>query len=269
MKLRVFAVGSLVLLAACGSDGDGAAPDGGGQEQTLVQNVVEVGLTEYAFGMPDDVTGGVVTFEFANKGSEPHEMGLVGIEGDRGLEDVMKAIEKGGFPPWAEDLSGIPAISSGIETSMTRELDEGTYAFMCFLPTPEGEPHVAQGMVSVFGVTGTSDADLPEPDLRIAVTDDGFEVPEIEAGTYTVELANDGTKLHELAFISFEPGKGEKDLGRWFNSGYEGEAPAVFPGGVKAIRPGSSVIVTLRFESGRTYTLEDFENDLRTSIVVE
>lgn len=269
MKTKVIVLIAVLLLSACGGDRDDAAPEAEGQTDLPADNVVEVGLTEYAFEMPEEVTGGIVTFEALNTGSQPHEMGFVEIEGDRGVEDLMRALERGAPPDWTEDLAGIPVVSPGIETSMTRELDEGAYAFLCFLPTPQGDPHAAEGMVKVFQVTGTSDAQPPEPDLVITVTDDGFQVPDVEAGTHTIELANEGTKLHEFAFISFEPGKGERDLGRWFGSGYEGEPPAVFPGGIQAIPAGTSVTVGITFESGRTYTLEDFGNDLRTKIVVE
>lgn len=269
MKTKALLLGSLLLLAACGGESDGDGRDAEDQAQAPTQNVVDVGLTEYAFEMPDEVTGGTVTFRAVNTGSQPHEVGFVAIEGDRGLDDVMRAIGRGEPPEWTRDLAGIPVVSPGIETSMTRELDEGSYAFWCFLPTPEGEPHAAEGMVKVFTVAGTSDAEPPEPDLTITVTDDGFQVPEITEGTYTIELVNEGTKPHEFAFISFEPGKGERDLGRWFNSGYETETPALFPGGLQSIRPGTSVIVGITFESGRTYTLEDFGNNLRTRIVVE
>lgn len=268
MKAKALLLGSVLLFAACGDDSDGAR-DAERETQPPTQNVVEVGLTEYAFEMPDEVTGGTITFQAQNSGSQPHEVGFAAIKGDQGLEEVMSAVERGEPPRFTEDLAGIPVVSPGIETSMTRELDEGSYAFWCFLPTPEGEPHAAEGMVKVFTVTGISDASPPEPDLTITVTDDGFQVPEVAAGTYTIDLVNEGTKLHEFAFISFEPGKGERDLGRWFGSGYETDPPAVFPGGLQAIPAGTSVIVGITFESGRTYTLEDFGNNLRTRIVVE
>lgn len=267
MRLAALLLASLTLIAACGGDDDVGSDTAatGDREQN---NVVEVGLTEYSFEMPDEVPGGVVTFGVTNVGSQPHEMGFVALEESRGLQDIEAALEKGGFPDWAEDMAGIPVVSPGLETSMTRDLAEGTYAFLCFLPTPEGAPHAMEGMVKVFEVVGGSDAELPEPDLVITASDDGFEVPQIEAGTYTIDLVNEGSKSHEFALMSFEPGKKEKDLGRWFRSGYEGETPAVFPGGMQSIEPGTKVMITVTFESGRTYVLEDYGNGLRTDIKI-
>ncbi|MDQ3987472.1 MAG: cupredoxin domain-containing protein [Actinomycetota bacterium] len=254
---------------SCGGEGEGNGAQGGGAPAEPKANLVEVGLTEYAFDMPDEVVGGTVTFEAVNTGDLPHEMGFAALPENRTIDDVMKALRTGQPPDWTKDLAGIPVVSPEITTSMTRDLDEGQYVFWCFLPTPEGESHASEGMVKVFSVRGRSEAEPPQPDLTITATDEGFQVPEITAGKHTIELVNDGTKPHEFAFVSFEPGKGERDLGRWFGSGYETPAPAVFPGGLQAIEPGTSVLVEIKFESGRTYTLEDFPNELRTQIKVE
>lgn len=266
-KALISVVSSALLLAGCGEDRSNEARPRG-EATPAAENLVEVGLTEYAFEMPDEVTGGTVTFQASNQGSQPHEMGFVAVDGTRTIDDVTKAFEAGEPPEWMEDLAGIPVLSTGVTASMTRELEEGQYVFLCFLPTPEGQPHAAEGMLKLFSVTGTSDAPAPEPDLTITANDEGFEVPEIAAGTHTIELVNGGTEPHEFAFISFEPGKSEKDLNKWFGSGYETDAPALFPGGMQSIEPGTSVAVTMTFEAGRTYTLEDFENDLRTKIEV-
>jgi hypothetical protein len=254
--------------AACG----GETPDSGdtGQpEPQAEENRVEIGMTEYAFGMPETVTGGTVTLEFVNRGEIPHEAGFGAIAGDHDLDDVMKAIESGEFPPWVSDLAGIPVLDPGATTSMTRDLEPGRYVFFCFLPVPgEGAPHASEGMVQVFDTEGVSEATGPEPELTITASEDGFEVPDITAGAHTIELVNAGDKSHEFAILSFEPGKTEKDINRWFGSGFETEKPAVFPGGLQSIKPGTSVIVEMTFESGRTYTIEDFQNKLTETFEV-
>lgn len=260
-------IGVLIVMASCGG---GGAPDAAGTNPPRpTENTVEVALTEYAFELSGEVTGRTITFDVVNNGDLPHEMAFGAIEGDRTVDEVVKALQARRPPKWLDDIAGIPVLSPGVTTSMTRDLDEGQYVFLCFLPTPDGRPHATEGMVKVFSVTGNSEARPPEPDLTITATDSGFEVPEITAGTHTIRLVNDGMKPHEFSFISFEPGKTERDLNKWFGSGFKTDAPAIFPAGMQSIDAGTSVIVEMTFESGRTYTLEDFENELRTNIRVE
>jgi hypothetical protein len=268
VRLIVFGLLTLVLIA-CGTNSTTPRADSAGDVPAATENVVEVGLTEYTFEMPDEVVGGTVTFRATNTGGLPHEMAFGAIEGDRTVDDVMDALQSRRRPKWFEDIAGIPVVSAGLTAAMTRDLDEGRYIFLCFLPTPEGQPHASEGMVKLFTVGGTSDAATPDPDVVITATDEGFDIPEIAAGTRVVKLVNEGTKPHEFAFVSFEPGKTEKDLGKWFNSGFKTDTPALFPGGIQAIEPGTSVVVEITFESGKDYTLQDFENGLQAEIVVE
>lgn len=265
----IFVVLCALTFIACG-DGNGAGDSEGEPAAPPEQNRFEVVMTEYAFEMPASITGGTVTLEFTNSGDIPHEAAFGSISGDHDLDDVMKALEGGGFPKWMNDLAGIPVLDSGATASMTRDLEPGRYVFLCFLPVPgKGAPHASEGMVHVFDAEGTSEAEPLEPDLTITATDDGFQVPEISAGTHVIELVNDGTKPHEFAIFSLDSGKTEKDIDKWFGSGFKTEKPALFPGGLQSIDPGTSVIVEMTFESGRTYTVQDFENKLVSEFEVQ
>lgn len=268
-KLFLLTMSCAVVLAACGGGGGGTvggeAPAEGPEE-----NRVQVGLTEYAFGMPETVTGGTVTLEFTNNGDIPHEAAFGSVAGDHSADDVIKAIQSGKEPGWLEDLAGVPVLDAGATASMTRDLDPGTYVFLCFLPIPgKGAPHVTEGMIHLFDAEGTSEAASPEPDLAITATDKGFDVPEIAAGKQTLELVNEGKKAHEFAIFSLEQGKTEKDIDKWFGSGFKTDKPAVFPGGLQSIEPGASVIVEMTFEAGRTYLVQDFGNKLKAEFEVE
>jgi hypothetical protein len=265
------AIGTLCALTfvGCGGD-DGPAESTNEPPAEPEENRVEIGMSEYAFGMPETITGGSVTLEFTNNGELPHEAAFGSIAGDHDLDDVKKAIESGQQPSWFKDLAGIPILDSGATTSMTRDLEPGRYIFLCFLPVPgKGTPHVNEGMVQIFDAEGTTESEGPEPDLSIVATDDGFDVPEISAGTHAIELVNDGSKPHEFVIVSFEPGKTVDDVEKWFQSGFKTEKPAVLPGGLQSIDPGTSVVVEMTFDSGRAYTIQDFENRLEANFEVK
>ena len=269
MRFIAAALLSAIFLAACGNDTTNEPnTDAGATEPAEASaNSVDVSMTEYAYGMPTEVEGGSVTFNFTNAGELPHEAAFGSIEGDRDVNDLLKALEKGEPPSWAQDLAGLPVLSPGVDAAMTRELDEGRYVFFCFLPTPKGAPHFTEGMVHVFDVVGTSDAPAPEADLTITATDDTFEVPDITAGTHTIEMVNEASKPREFQIYSLEEGMTAQDIDKWFGSGFKTPAPALFPGGMQSLKPGTSVIMEITFEASRTYTIEDFGS--KTSVEFE
>lgn len=272
MRARLLYFVALVMLAAASCGGGDATPDRGGASPEPQQNTVEVGLTEFAFGMSEDtITGGDVVFEFTNQGDAHHEVGFWRLEEGTTIDDVQRALGQGGPPKGADDMSGIPVLSPGYSTAMARDLEAGTYGFVCMLPVA-GEkgytPHAAEGMVTLFDVEGTSEAPAPEPEYSVTVTDQTFEVPEIEAGDHWVELANEGTERHEFALFSPEKGNTIKDIDRWFGRGQEGSAPGVFPGGLQSIPEGASVVLRITFESGRSYVFQDFESKIETEFQV-
>jgi len=272
MRGRLLGFVAIVALTAASCGGEDTTPDDAAGTPEPQQNIVEVGLTEFAFGMPaEPIAGGNVTFDFTNQGDAHHEVGFGSVEEGTTIEDVERAVSKGGPPKGAEDLAGIPLLSPGYSAAMVRDLEPGSYVFLCFLPVA-GEkgytPHAAEGMITLFEVEGTSDAPPPEPEYTVAVTDKAFEVPEIEPGDHWVELVNEGTKMHEFALFSPEEGNTLKDIDRWFGGGQEGPAPGVFPGGLQAIPEGESIVLRITFEAERSYVFQDFENKIETEFEV-
>ncbi len=198
-------VGStILLLTACTEDGGGGTSPSPSPEATTV----EVGATEYSFDVPAEVAGGVVQMRFTNTGGLPHEFAFARIEEGKTEEDVRAVIESGQEPPeWADDIAGVPGLSPGESITVTRTLEPGSYAFLCFFPDPEGTPHANLGMYEVFTIAGDTGLTLPEPDATISATDDELQVPALSAGEQTVLFLNDGTKPHELVLAALEPGK--------------------------------------------------------------
>ncbi|HKZ76499.1 MAG TPA: hypothetical protein VJ259_07520 [Actinomycetota bacterium] len=248
---------AVLVVAACTGDGDEA-----GGPQTPTRRLIEVSATEYSFDVPAEVTGGVVSMRLANTGGLPHEFAFGRIEEGKTEADVKAVIESGREPPrWFEDVAGVPGLSPGESTIVTRTLEPGAYVFLCFFPDPEGTPHALLGMYEVFTISGDTGAALPEPDAVITATEDGLEIPALSAGEQVIEFRNEGTKPHELILVTFEAGKTVEDVDEWIESGYPGEPPVTFLGGMQTIPAGASVFLTIELEPGVEYTAADFTGD--------
>jgi hypothetical protein len=70
-KAVALAAVCLFTFVACGGD-DGTDGTTEPADQPA-ENRVEIGMTEFAFSVPTDITGGNVTLEFENKGELVHE----------------------------------------------------------------------------------------------------------------------------------------------------------------------------------------------------
>jgi len=262
------AIALLLTLAACGDDAE-TRPADAQAEPEEVTNTVQVAATEYAFDVPSKVEGGVVSLELNNEGAEHHEFAFGRLEDGASIEDVLEAMKKSGRTEGVEDLAGVPLLSPGASVTMTRTLDPGSYLFLCMFPTPDFTPHSAKGMYAAFEVDGDAGAEAPEADGAIVATDDGFEVPELEAGTHTIEFLNDGSKPHEFAvYGASEPGATVKDFEKWIGQGQRDDSPLVFPGGMQSIEPGASILQTITFDGGVSYRVEDFPNRLEAEFTI-
>ncbi len=263
---------AMLFLAACGDDVTKRSSPDVETGEAADSSVVEIAATEYSYSMPQEMEGGVVTFEFENVGVQPHEFAVGRIDAGKTSDDLLKALKSGKDPSnfsWIHPFPGVPIVSPGEKISITREVeDEGTYVFFCFLPTPQGKPHVDLGMIQSLEVAGVSGRELPEADAVIEATDEGFEVPSLGAGRHILHLKNGGSKDHEFWLWAFEPGKDNKDVNAWVGRGMEGPAPATFFGAVKSIPPGTSVFLEMDLQAGTTYTVQDFDNRLRADLPI-
>ena len=221
---------------------------------------IDVQGDEYAFVMPDEAEGGVVKFNISNVGEELHEYALGRLDEGKTIEDVKAALASGqeDAPDWFTDVGGVPLLSPGEELGLTRELEAGTYVFLCFIPSPSGEPHVELGMLKAFELEGDSGAKLPEPDAVIVANDAGYEIPTLSSGQQTIELRNADDREREFFLVALEPGTELDDLDRFFEQGEgKGIPPAQFHGAMQTIPAGTSVFIDIDLEAGVEYTLND------------
>ncbi len=257
MSPRVYRVPLAVLaglaLASCRSDkppaAEAGAPDAAA---SAAPSTVTVTTTDYRFDAPAELPAGLTTFRLVNRGPSLHHIQLVKLGEGKTIDDFMTALKAGGPPPkWATMAGGPNPSELGDTSSTTVALEPGNYAMICFIPGPDGIPHVAKGMVRPLTVTGGGAAGAePEADVVMKLVDYDFELSKpLPAGRYTIRIENAGPQEHELAIVKLDPGKEPMDFARWGEK-QVGKAPGTLHGGVSGIMPGDKAFVEVDLAPG-------------------
>jgi uncharacterized cupredoxin-like copper-binding protein len=121
---------------------------------------VEVSAVDYEFDWDKTkAVSGTTAFVLKNDGSQTHEILLASVEDDFDPQKVIDAFNAGTvdtstLPPGVTDIAYFAASTPGQTADLVVDggLQPGKYAFMCFLPDPEGRPHFLHGMFSQFTV---------------------------------------------------------------------------------------------------------------------
>ena len=95
---------------------------------------------------------------------------------------------------------------------------------MCFLPDPEGTPHIALGMAGEFEIAGGDAGSEPEADVTYVADADGTEgAEELEAGTTTIQVdAEDRSR--EVVLVKVKDGSTIDEVDAYFKRLDEGGA---------------------------------------------
>ena len=186
-----------ITLAACGDDSDG-----GGDAS---DNAITITASEYAFAIDGEATGGYVQVNFQNDGEEPHILVPFKLQDGKTSADALPLLSSEEEPDpeaLAEVFDGDPftsfwgtpgLLAAGDAQTTVANFPTGSYALVCFLPAPDGQPHVALGMVADLTV-GEGDTPAPEAEGTIDITADGFTVPDgVQSGTYAVTNGGRGS----------------------------------------------------------------------------
>jgi hypothetical protein len=255
------AVPAALLLAAC-SPADDSAP---------APASVEIAATDYAFAVPEVVTGGFVQVNFVNRGREDHHAQIVrlndGVTRDQfkaTLTSVLQAVATEGEGAYMKlfevaSVAGGPGmIAPGGQLDVVAELPAGEYALVCFVAGPDGVSHVAKDMVQYFTVSApAADAPAaPASSFAVDLADFAFsELPEMRTGRTTIEVRNTGSEPHELIVLKLE-GVTLAQLMEIMHSPPPADSsqmaapPFTSMGGVQALMPGGKGWVTLDLTPG-------------------
>lgn len=259
---RARSIGVLLVIVAllgtaCGSNDNPVAegPTTTAKKATATSASLTVTTKDYAFDVPPGVTAGATEIKILNKGTEVHHAQVFKINDGKTIADVGQQLATGDLGKLltvgvfmggsgATD-PGASSVANGVPV-----LTEGSYAFMCFLPTADGTPHVAKGMVTPFtvGQAATGAATAVDTDGDIWLLDYAYTVPrDLKAGTYNV--VNKGQEPHEVTIAKLADGADAAAAIAFFDKP-TGRPPFTSVGGMQALLPGSSQALRLTLSPG-------------------
>lgn len=231
--------------------------------------VVSVTAYDYRFESPATVPAGTLTLRMRNAGKEVHHLWVVKLDKGKTPADFLQAMNSWGsalkMPDWATDVGGPNNVGAGQTASATMTLEAGTYMLVCWVPSPDGRPHVMKGMVKPLTITakGASSPDEPTPDVTMTLDDYSFRLSgPLKAGTRTIRFENQATQPHEAVIARLLPDKTMLQAIVWMNSGQSGPSPVVMLGGASGIAKGRHMFVTSDFQPGK-YVLLCFIPDAK------
>jgi plastocyanin len=220
-------------------------------------NELRIEAKEYAFEAPAEIQAGVTRIVVNNTGQEEHQAQVAKIAEGKTFADLMAALQQ---PDPAAALSlltlagGPTGVVPGATAATTSNLEPGAYAFLCFVESADGVPHLAKGMVGQLEVTGTaSDAPLPAGDAELTLQDFAFVgLADLTAGQHTVAVTNKGPQPHEATLVKLNEGTTVEQVVQAFTSTEPsgGPPPWTSAGGIAGIAAGSSATMDVEVGAG-------------------
>lgn len=227
-------------------------------------NTLTVKAGEYTYLLKGSPKAGWTQIVFDNAGVEDHMMAVFRLKKGTTQAQFKKALQSSDQSAVEKisasdpNVSGTPGLlGPGQKTTVLTELTAGTYGIACFVPAPDGSPHVAHGMLKTFTVSGKSSLKPPTDGVvDVTLNDTTITVPPGEAPkNLTAKVTNEGTTPHDFDIVRVADGKTLDDVKNYFDAFFNGQAPAGDPpgtivGGVDAVSPGGVAYLTWTLPAG-------------------
>ena len=218
---------------------------------------LKIEASDFAFKAPAQAPAGVTRIVVNNVGKEDHQAQVARIAEGKTFADLTAALQQ---PDPTAALSlltldgGPTGVAPGATVATTSNLAPGQYAFLCFIESPDGVPHIAKGMIAPLEVTGTAvDTELPAGDAELALQDFAFVgVTDLAAGQHTVTVMNKGPQPHEATLVKLNEGTTVEDVVQFFTATEppSGPPPWTSAGGIAGIAPEGRAAMELDVEAG-------------------
>lgn len=176
------------------------------------QDAASSALTVEALDHSYQVTGtphaGLVDITFDNKGEYAHEMAVSRLKPGVTLDRIKAALSDPDGQQAAMALIDDPEaeypmpaiVGPGMSVEVASTLPAGHYVLTCFLPGPDGMPHIAMGMIDEFTVDESPSTATPPSILApVLLTDTGIELPANFPSGGTFAVKNTGTAPHDFS----------------------------------------------------------------------
>ncbi len=216
---------------------------------------------DFSFEGPESIPAGLTTINFQNIGKEWHHIQLARINDGVTMQQLDEAMKKDSNAAlgMVNLVGGVAALDPNGNGSVTLKLQEGQYLLLCFIPSADGVPHLAKGMVRPLTVKGAGVAATePSADITVDMKDFHFTMPaEVKAGKQVWKVVNNGPQPHEIALVRLADGKTLEDIYAWYAKP-EGPQPFSMAGGMQAISSvGGSGFINLDLKPGNYVAICD------------
>jgi plastocyanin len=218
---------------------------------------LRIEASDFSFSAPAEIPAGVTRIIVNNTGQEEHQAQVARIADGKTFEDLTAALQQ---PDPAAALTlltlagGPTGVVPGATVSTTSNLEPGTYAFLCFVESPDGVPHLAKGMLAQLAVTGAAaDTPLPGGDAEVTLKDFAFAGPTtLTPGQHAVTVTNDGPQPHEATLVKLNEGVTVEQVVQAFTSTEpsSGPPPWTSAGGTAGIASGTTASMDIDVEAG-------------------
>ncbi len=227
--MRRLALFPLLVLLACGA-GEKKATDS--STAAPPQNWVTIMAQEFTFDAPDTLAAGFTRVNLMNHGVEPHHIVFARLDSGHVVGQLLQELGAGKMPAWVTWLGGPNVAMPEATTETVIELTPGNYAALCLVPTTDGTPHVAKGMVRQLIVkTAATATTPPSADIDLTLSDFVFSLDKpVTAGSHVIRVQNIAEQPHELVLVKLEAGKTVQEFAAWMEK-QQGPPPGAVIGG--------------------------------------
>jgi hypothetical protein len=230
---------------------------------------------EYTYKLSGSPKAGWTQINFQNDGNEYHMMAVFSLKKGVTVAQIKTAAasqDQSAFDPIAGkgQVFGAPDLLSPHEkTTVITKLAAGHYGILCFVPAPDGESHVAHGMVKTFDVSASKSSLTPPTDGLVAVTiaDDAITLPTSGMPAHGwAKVTNNATEARSLDVARFLGNATFEEGNAYFNALFSdtpptGDPPAALQGGAQSFPPGGVAYVQLDLKAGRNVLVSDTDDD--------